>query len=119
MKLSLIQMNCGSDRDTNVARASDFIDRAAKDKPDLIVLPEFFNNLYFAQYRDYKYVQWAEPDDGFSMARIKEKAKQHKVYIIATLYEQEQPGSRDRAGHDGEQARAGQGRAHQALLIGS
>ena len=92
MNLSLIQMNCGSDRDTNVARACDFIDRAAKDKPDLIVLPEFFNNLYFAQYRDYKYVQWAEPDDGFSISRVKEKAKQHKVYIIATLYEQERPG---------------------------
>jgi N-carbamoylputrescine amidase len=85
-------MNCGSDRDTNVARACDFIDHAAREKPDLIVLPEFFNNLYFAQYRDYKYVKWAEPDDGFSITRIKKKAKQHGVYIIATLYEQEQPG---------------------------
>jgi len=92
MKLSLIQMNCGNDRDSNVARACDFIDQAAKEKPDLIVLPEFFNNLYFAQYRDYKYVQWAEKDDGFSITRIKEKAKQHSVYIIATIYEQEQPG---------------------------
>ncbi len=92
MKLSLIQMNCGKDRDSNVARACNFIDRAAREKPDLIVLPEFFNNLYFAQYRDYKYVQWAEKDDGFSITRIKEKAKQHSVYIIATIYEQEQPG---------------------------
>ncbi|MBM4447858.1 MAG: carbon-nitrogen hydrolase family protein [Chloroflexi bacterium] len=92
MKLSLVQMNCGHDRDTNVARACDFIDQAAAEKPDLIVLPEFFNNLYFAQYRDYKYVQWAETDDGFSITRIKEKAKQHRVYIIATIYEQEQPG---------------------------
>jgi len=92
MKLSLIQMNCGNDRDANVARACDFIDQAATEKPDLIVLPEFFNNLYFAQYRDYKYVQWAEKDDGFTITRIKEKAKQHSVYIIATIYEQEQPG---------------------------
>lgn len=92
MKLSLIQMNCGNDRDSNVARACDFIDQAVKEKPDLIVLPEFFNNLYFAQYRDYKYVQWAEKDDGFSIKCIKEKAKQHSVYIIATIYEQEQPG---------------------------
>ncbi len=92
MKLSLIQMNCGKDRDTNVSRACDFIDQAAREKPDLIVLPEFFNNLYFAQYRDYKYVQWAERDDGFSITRIKEKARQHGVYIIATIYEQDQPG---------------------------
>ena len=92
MKLSLIQMNSGNDRDSNVARACDFIDQAAREKPDLIVLPEFFNNLYFAQYRDYKYVQWAEQDDGFTITRIKEKAKQHGVYIIATIYEQDQPG---------------------------
>ena len=92
MKLSLIQMNSGNDRDSNVARACDFIDQAAREKPDLIVLPEFFNNLYFAQYRDYKYVQWAEKDDGFTITRIKEKAKQHSVYIIATIYEQDQPG---------------------------
>ena len=89
MKLSLIQMSCGTDRDSNVARACDFIDQAAKEKPDLIVIPEFFNSGFFAQYRDYKYVQWAEKDDGFSITRIKEKAKQHSVYIIATIYEQE------------------------------
>lgn len=92
MKLSLIQMNAGQDRDTNVARACQFIDRAMKDKPDLIVLPEFFNNIYIGQYRDYKYVQWAERDDGYSMTRVKDKARQHGVYIIATLYEEESPG---------------------------
>ena len=92
MKLSLIQMNSGQDRDTNVARACQFIDQAAQNKPDLIVIPEFFNTLYFGQYRDYKYVQWAERDDGYAMSHIKDKARQHGVYIIATLYEEEAPG---------------------------
>lgn len=92
MKLCLIQMNSSQDRDTNVARACQFIDQAAQDEPDLIVIPEFFNTLYFGQYRDYKYVQWAERDDGYAMTRIKDKARQHSVYIIATLYEEESPG---------------------------
>lgn len=92
MKLSLIQMNSSQDRDTNVARACQFIDQAAQNRPDLIVLPEFFNTLYFGQYRDYKYVQWAERDDGYTMTRIKDKARQHGVYIIATIYEEETPG---------------------------
>jgi predicted amidohydrolase len=91
-KLSLIQMNSSQDRDTNVDRACQFIDQAAQDRPDLIVLPEFFNNLYFGQYRDYKYVQWAESDDGNTMTRIKDKARQHGIHIVATLYEQERPG---------------------------
>ena len=67
MKLSLIQMNSSQDRDANVARVCQFIDQAAQNKTDLIVVPEFFNNLYFGQYRDYKYVQWAERDDGYAM----------------------------------------------------
>jgi len=92
MKLSLIQMNSGHDRDTNVARACQFIDQAAQNRPDMIVLPEFFNTLYFAPYRDYKYIKWAEQENGYTMTRIKEKARQHDVYIIATIYEEEAPG---------------------------
>jgi len=92
VKLSLIQMNSAGDRDANVEKAETFIDRAAKDKPDLIVLPEFFNALYFGQYRDYKYVAWAEKDDGYTMTRIREKARKYGVHIVATIYEEEMPG---------------------------
>ena len=46
MKLSLIQMNSARDRDANVARACQFIDQAAREGSDLIVLPEFFNTLF-------------------------------------------------------------------------
>lgn len=92
MKLSCIQMNAGQDRDTNVARACQLIDQAMPNHPDLIVLPEFFNTIYFGQYRDYRYVQWAEREDGYTMSRIKEKAHQHGVHIIATIYEEEAPG---------------------------
>jgi len=92
MKLSLIQMNAGQEKEANVERACQFIDKAAKGKPDLIVLPEFFNTVYFGQYRDYRYVAWAERDDGYTMTRVKEKAVQHGVYLIATIFEEEAPG---------------------------
>ena len=92
MKLSLIQMNSGREKEANVERACRLIDRAAKGKPDLIVLPEFFNTVYFGQYRDYRYVAWAEPDDGYTMTRVRDKAVQHGVHIIATIYEEESPG---------------------------
>ncbi len=91
MKLSLIQMNAGDDRDANIEKACNFIDEAAKEKPDLIVLPEFCNYFYFAMYRDYKYVQMAEKDDGYTMTRIKDKARQHGAYILATIYEEQMP----------------------------
>jgi len=92
LKLGLIQMNANQDRDTNVTRSCQFIDQAAQAGCHLIVLPEFFNTLYFAQYRDYEYIKWAEREDGYTMTRIREKALQHGVHIIATIYEEENPG---------------------------
>lgn len=92
MKLSLIQMNATDKRDENVERACKFIDQAAQQGPDLIVLPEMFNSFYFAQYRNYKYLQLAEQDNAYTITRIKEKARQYRVNIIATIYEEESLG---------------------------
>ncbi len=88
MRLALIQMNATEDRPGNVDRACEYIDRAARDHgADLIVLPEFFNTIYFAQFRDLEYQSWAESDTGPATARIKEKAREHGVHIISTIYE--------------------------------
>ena len=93
MRLALIQMNATENRPGNVDRACEYIDRAASDHgADLIVLPEFFNAIYFAQFRDLEYQSWAESDAGPATARIKEKAREHGVHIISTIYEEESPG---------------------------
>jgi N-carbamoylputrescine amidase len=95
MNLALIQMNSKEKaRDENVQKACTYIDRAAesKPKPDLIVLPEFFNTEYFFFRRDYSYISYAEPANGFTISAIKKKAQEHKVHIVATIYEEEGPG---------------------------
>ena len=92
MKIALIQMNSNKSRDENVNVACNYIDQAATEKPDLVVLPEFFNNLYFFQYRDYNYIDWAEREDGYTISRIKDRAKIHNLFIIATIYEEQAPG---------------------------
>lgn len=93
MKLTLIQMNSSPDRDANVDKACDYIDQAVEQKrPDLIVIPEFFNIIYVFQYRDYKYVDSAEPENGLAIRRMCEKARQHRVHLIATIYEEESAG---------------------------
>ena len=89
MRLSLIQMNSGSKESAdNVAKACDFIDQAAKDRPDLVVTPEYFNTGYFPMYRDHRNYALAERDDGPSMSAIKDKARQHKIHIAATIIEE-------------------------------
>lgn len=93
MKLTLIQMNSGPDRKVNVEQACKYIDHAVSaEKPDLVVIPEFFNTIYFAQYRDYKYIDWAERDDGTSITRMREKARQHQIHLVATIFEEASAG---------------------------
>jgi predicted amidohydrolase len=60
-------MNSRANRlEEKVERACGFVARAAGDKSELVVLPEFFNREYFPQYRDYKYMDYAEADDGYT-----------------------------------------------------
>jgi N-carbamoylputrescine amidase len=93
MKLALIQMNSVEALEPNLRKAERLIDEAvAAHRPDLIVLPEFFNRLYFAQYRDYRYIDWAEREDGPTLTAIRNKARQHGTSIIATVYEESGPG---------------------------
>jgi N-carbamoylputrescine amidase len=89
LKLALIQMNSGWSREDNVAKACRHIDEAVeREHPELVVVPEFFNAPYVFQYRDYQYVDWAESDDGPTMGRMCGKAREHRIHLVATIYEE-------------------------------
>ncbi len=93
MRIALVQMNSRTAaRDENVRRACEFIAQAALSKPDVVVLPEFFNNEYFPQYRDYRYMDYAEAEDGFTQTRIQAEARRHEIYIVSTIFEMAGPG---------------------------
>jgi predicted amidohydrolase len=93
MRLALVQMNSRTaSRDENVARACAFVDEAARENPDIVVLPEFFNTEYFPQYRDYRFMDYAEAEDGYTQTRMKEKARQHGIHIVSTIFEMARPG---------------------------
>src|SRR5215471_13066821 len=93
MRIALIQMNSrAAARDQNVARACAFVEQAAAEKPDLVILPEFFNNEYFPQYRDYKYMEYAETEDGYTQTHMKEAARRHGFHIVSTIFEMARPG---------------------------
>jgi predicted amidohydrolase len=93
MRLTLIQMNSRTaSRDENVERACGFVDEAAKQGADLVVLPEFFNTEYFPQFRDYRYMDYAEPEDGYTQTRMREKARRHGIHIVSTIFEMARPG---------------------------
>jgi predicted amidohydrolase len=93
MRLSLIQMNSGPDRDANVEKACEYIDQAIEThQSNLVVIPEFFNQPYVFNTRDQKNFQFAEPQSGYSISRMRKKARERNIYLIATLYEEESAG---------------------------
>ena len=93
IKLSLVQMNSGPDRDANIARAAAHIDRAVEsEQPDLVVIPEFFNHPYVFNERDHEHLKRAEPATGPSITAMRAKAAEHRIHLIATLYEEESAG---------------------------
>ncbi len=88
MRAAVVQMNSGSDVAANVAKACDYVARAAAEGAGLVLLPEFFNTLYFAQYQDPAWHALAEPDTGPTLSAIREAAVKHRVAVIATIYEE-------------------------------
>ena len=70
-----------------VARACRLVQLAARQGADLVLLPEYFNTEYFAQHRDYRYLDYAEPEDGASLSRVREVSREHQVFVAANFYE--------------------------------
>src|SRR5579864_1244674 len=93
MRIALIQMNSrATSRNENVDRACGFIETAAREKPDIVVLPEFFHNEYFPQYRDARYMDYAEAEDGYTQTRMKAEARRHGIHLVSTIFEMARPG---------------------------
>lgn len=89
LKLALIQMNSlANSKTANVETACRYIDKAVDShQAEVVVLPEFFNTEYYFQYRDYAYLDNAEPSSGPTITRMREKARQHGIHVVATIHE--------------------------------
>ena len=93
MRVSFAQMNSRSgDRQYNLDRAAELIGDASGRGADLVVLPEFFNCEYFAQHRDYKYLDYAETLAGTTIETIAAAARHYRTWVVATILTRGGPG---------------------------
>jgi len=79
-KLSVCQMKVVDNKETNVDRAVNMIESAARNDAELVLLPEMFN----CPYDNRKFQEYAESaEDSVTLERISEAARNLGVYVVA------------------------------------
>ena len=82
MKVSLVQMNSGSDKRANIAAATALVEEAvASERPDWIALPECFD--FLGGRRDDKLAAAEVFGDGPAYEAMRRLAAKHRVFIHA------------------------------------
>lgn len=87
MRIACVQMRSTDDLGANIEKACGYIDQAAGQGAQVVVLPEFFNTIFFAQYQDPRYHALAETESGPTISAIREAAQRNGVAVVATIYE--------------------------------
>ncbi|MBI5680767.1 MAG: carbon-nitrogen hydrolase family protein [Methanobacterium sp.] len=79
-KLAVCQMKVEEDKKQNITKALEMIKKSAKNKSDMVILPEMFN----CPYDNSKFAEYAETkDNSNTLNAISNAAKKYGVYIIA------------------------------------
>lgn len=92
MRIACVQMRSSENLQDNLAKAVAYVEQAAGQGAGLVVLPEFFNTIFFAQYQDAKYFALAEHDSGPTITTMREAAQRHRIAVVATIYEKVEAG---------------------------
>ncbi|HEV7397566.1 MAG TPA: carbon-nitrogen hydrolase [Pyrinomonadaceae bacterium] len=85
--VGLIQMSCDVKPDANLKKAIARIEQAAKRGAQVICLQELFRSQYFCQTEDIELFKLAEPIPGPTTDKLCKLARQHKIVIVASLFE--------------------------------
>lgn len=87
VRLALVQSKGFPDRNTNVDRAVDQIDRAAREGAQVICLQELFPGQYPCQAEDHRKFAEAEPIPGPTSQLLQDRARSLGVAIVGSLFE--------------------------------
>jgi len=91
-KVGLLQLSFSKNKDNNLAKAIDWIEKAAKKGAQVICLPELFRSQYFCQSENINNYDLAEPIPGTSTIAISKVAKKNKVVVIVPIFEKRAAG---------------------------
>ncbi len=92
IRVALIQMSMSPDPEANLAKAVARTREAALAGANLVCLPELFRSQYFCQREDHALFALAESIPGPSTRALSAVAREHKIVLIASLFERRAPG---------------------------
>lgn len=92
VRAALIQANANMSKKEAVDKHVEMIAQAAAKGAQIVGLQEIFHGPYFCAEQDPKWYETAEPEDGPTVARMREVARRHGIVLIVPWYEEEQPG---------------------------
>jgi N-carbamoylputrescine amidase len=85
-------MSCEQDKEANLKKAVEKIREAATKGAQIVCLQELFTSLYFCDREDYNNFSLAESIPGPSTELLQHIASEHKIVIIASLFEKRTQG---------------------------
>ncbi|MBQ2218999.1 MAG: carbon-nitrogen hydrolase family protein, partial [Firmicutes bacterium] len=88
MKIALIQMKVGMDKDKNLEKARNMVLRAGKEGARIAVLPEMFCCPYANEY----FPKFAEPVGGHIYTALSEMARDAGVTLVGGSFPEEEDG---------------------------
>jgi N-carbamoylputrescine amidase len=89
---AIIQANANLPKDEAIDKHVGLIAKAAADGAQITCLQEIFNGPYFPAEQDPKWYATAEREDGPTVTRMRELARDHGMALIVPFYEEAQPG---------------------------
>lgn len=92
LKVALIQQNCSTCRDENLAKTARLVRQAAESGVQLVVLQELHTSTYFCQVESPALFDLAEPIPGPSTDTLGRLAGELGVVIVASLFERRAAG---------------------------
>jgi N-carbamoylputrescine amidase len=92
IKIGLLQTSVGPDPARNLKKTLGLVERAARQGAKIICTQELFRSEYFCQSEDHKNFQLAESIPGPSTDAFCRLAKEHRIVIVASLFERRASG---------------------------
>ena len=99
-RIGLAQFACSLNPDENLAKALETIREAAGKGAQIICLPELFRSQYFCREENAELFDLAEPIPGPSTEAIGKVAREHRVAVVASLFERRAAGAVSQHGGD-------------------